>query len=222
METSFNVIICNINNLRRIPTFSLVQEFAFHSGSFDQLKSLTWLPPAWQILTSLLRFVLGSSWAKLDRFPKKLGLRKMRAKLPSRHRQSFPWLARKGKVYFPTSCSVLWRLWHESLWTFIFGCETLHPAQPHLSWLNLLFLPLVGESGCAQASCWDVLGSHLPQREKCVGEETCFGMTWQKKLSLKKVVKRVANLTSSGAASISSVNFSAVISEANKLQWEGI
>lgn len=165
-----------------------------------------------------LGFLLG----KTRQISKEAGSEKNEGQITIETRQSFPWLARKGKVHFPTSCSVLWRLWHESLWTFIFGCETLHPAQPHLSWLNLLFLPLVGESGCAQASCWDVLGSHLPQREKCVGEETCFGMMWQKKLSLKKVVKRVANLTSSGAASISSVNFSAVISEANKLQWEGI
>lgn len=165
-----------------------------------------------------LGFLLG----KTRQISKEAGSEKNEGQIAIETRQSFPWLARKGRVPFPTSCSVLWRLWHESLWTFIFGCETLHPAQPHLSWLNVLFLPLVGESGCAQASCWDVLGCHLPQREKCVGEETCFGMTWQKKLSLKKVVKRVANLTSSGAASISSVNFSAVISEANKLQWEGI
>lgn len=120
METSFNVIICNINNLRRILTFSLVQEFAFHSGSFDQLKSLTWLPPAWQILTSLLRFVLGSSWAKLDRFPKKLGLRKMRAKLPLRLVRVFLGLQGKGKSISPPaalSCE---------------GCDTKASGLPSL------------------------------------------------------------------------------------------
>lgn len=179
-------------------------------------------PPSMTDPDILAPLCLGFLLGKTRQISKEAGSEKNEGQITIETRQSFPWLARKGKVYFPTSCSVLWRLWHESLWTFIFGCETLHPAQPHLSWLNLLFLPLVGESGCAQASCWDVLGSHLPQREKCVGEDTSFGMTWQKKLSLKKVVKRVANLTSSGAATISSVNFSAAISEANKLQWEGI
>lgn len=189
----------------------------FWSAEVTDVAPLSMTDP--DILAPLcLGFLLG----KTRQISKEAGSEKNEGQITIETRQSFPWLARKGKVYFPTSCSVLWRLWHESLWTFIFGCETLHPAQPHLTWLNLLFLPLVGESGCAQASCWDVLGSHLPQREKCVGEATSFGMMWQKKLSLKKVVKRVANLTSSGAATISSVNFSAAISEANKLQWEGI
>ena len=55
-----------------------------------------------------------------------------------------------------------------------------------------------------------------------MGEETCFGITWKQKVSLKKDVKLVANLTSTGAASISSVNFVAVVPGANKSRWEGI
>lgn len=82
------------------------------------------------------------------------------------------------------------------------------PALPELP--EFSFPPLEGESGHVQAPCWDVLGSYFPQREKCVGEEICFGMTWKQKHSLRKGVKLVANLTS-GSASISSVNFTAVI-----------
>lgn len=112
----------NINNLHKIQTFSLVQQFVSHSGSFDQLKSWTCLTTTRQVLTSSLRFGSGSSLAKLGgRFPKKLGLSKTRAKLPLglAAGQSFPWLGGRRRAYFPTSCcdpGGPWGSCHQSLW----------------------------------------------------------------------------------------------------------
>lgn len=215
-ETSINVIIWKKKLFVQDSDFQFGTGIRIPQWQFWSADAINVAPTARQTLTSLVHFVLGSSWKKVNIFPKKLGLRKMGAKLPWRLIRVFLGLW-AGESLFPHQ--LLWPVKAVTPEPLDFHLWMWNPAQPHLNCLNLLFPPLEGESGCEKAPCKDGVESHIPQREKCVGEETCFGMTWKQKLSLRKDVKLVANLTSSGAASISSVNF---IPEANKLQWEGI
>lgn len=96
-----------------------------------------------------------------------------------------------------------------------------HHTQPHLSCLNLHFPFSVGESGCAQASLWNAHGVPPPSEEE-MGRGRHLFWYYLKAESLSKDVELVANLISSGSVSTCSVNFTAVIPGANKLQQEGI
>lgn len=216
-ETPFNVVICKINNLRRIPTFSLVQEFTSHNGSFDQLQSLMCLPTAcWHpdILSSLcLGFLLG----KTQQISQKAVSERNEGQITIKTHQSFPWLAGRGKSISPPAA-----LSCEGCDTKASGLSSLDvkpcPAPPELP--EFSFPRLGGRVRESTTTLLGCIGVSSPiEGEMCRGRDLLWADLKAKALSEEEGVKLVANLTSSGAASISSVNFAAVIPEANKLQW---
>lgn len=161
---------------------------------------------------------LGLLLGKTQQISKEGGSEKNEGQITIETHQSFPCLAGRGKSISPPAA-----LSCEGCDTGASGLSSLDekpcPVPPELPFSSLggrvrvctgTLLGCVGVPSPTEGEmCWgrDLLWDDL--KAKAVSEENLW-QTW---------VKLVANLTSSGAASISSVNF---IPEANKLQWEGI
>lgn len=169
----------NMNNLHRIQTCSLVQQFVLTNLTEAAFISLN----HWSASPQPTRFSYPHSavaqallWQNSGRFPKReAGSEQNEGQKKTDSQTGFSLACGKGKSLIPHQ--LLWSRWpmgavspkllgfHLWMWNPV-RLKEGHHAQPHLSCLNLHFPSPMGEWGCAQAPLWDASGiPSLTERE---------------------------------------------------------